>query len=245
MNPLAPLIAASVVGLVVLVSFDTVAVTVALVCEALLLPWLRLPARLTLRIAAIVLVSGGFGTLATALYGRPSGDTFFSWGPVNVTEGSLELALLVGLRIVAIALPGALVFAAINITALADALTQIVRLPARFVLAALSALRLLSLLSDDWRTLRFARRARGLTTRGPLALGGQSFGLFVRAVRRGSSLATTMEARGFGGQGPRSWSRLSLWRARDSLVVSSGFVVAALVVGISVATGSWAVVVFG
>lgn len=245
MNPLAPIIAVSIVGLVVLVSFDPVSVGVALVCEALMLPWLRLPARRSLQIAAIVLISAVLGGLATVLYGRPSGATFFAWGPVHVTEGSVELALLVSLRIVAIALPGSLVFAATNITALADALTQVARLPARFVAGALSSLRMMSLLADDWRTMGYARRARGLAARGPLQFAGQSFALFVRAVRRGSSLATTMEARGFGSQSQRSWSRPSVWRARDGLLVVAGFVVAGLIVGISVATGSWEVVVFG
>ncbi len=245
MNPLAPLIAASIVGLVVLVSFDPVSVGVALIFEALLLPWLRLPARRSRQIVAIVLISAALGGVATALYGRPSGETFFVWGPVNITAGSLELALLVGLRIVAIALPGALVFAATNITALADALTQIARLPARFVAGALSSLRMMSLLADDWRVMGYARRARGLAARGPFQFVGQSFALFVRAVRRGSALATTMEARGFGSQSPRSWSRPSVWRARDGLIVASGFVVAGLIVSISVATGSWELVVFG
>ena len=245
MNPLAPIIAVSIVGLVVLVSFDPVSVGVALVCEALLLPWLRLPARRSLQIVAIVLISAVLGGLATALYGRPSGATFFAWGPVHVTEGSVELSLLVSLRIVAIALPGSLVFAATNITALADALTQIAHLPARFVAGALSSLRMMSLLADDWRTMGYARRARGLASRGPLQFAGQSFALFVRAVRRGSALATTMEARGFGSQSPRSCSRPSVWRARDGLFVVAGFVVAGLIVGISVATGSWEVVVFG
>jgi energy-coupling factor transport system permease protein len=54
-----------------------------------------------------------------------------------------------------------------------------------------------------------------------------------------------MEARGFGGQNQRSWSRVSVWRARDWLIVAGGCLIAALVVGISVATGSWQVVVFG
>jgi energy-coupling factor transport system permease protein len=155
------------------------------------------------------------------------------------------LAVLVALRIVAIALPGALVFAATNLTALADSLTQIARLPSRFVAGALSSLRMMSLLADDWRTMGYARRARGLSTRGPRQFAGQSFALFVRAVRRGSALATTMEARGFGGQNQRSWSRVSVWRARDWLIVAGGCLIAALVVGISVATGSWQVVVFG
>jgi len=245
MNPLAPIIASSLVGLVVLVSFDTVSVTVALVCEALVLPWLRLPARRTWMIVGIVSVSAVLGAVGTALYGRPSGETLLMWGPVHVTTGSIDLAVLVCLRIVAIALPGALVFAATNLTALADSLTQIARLPSRFVAGALSSLRMMSLLADDWRTMGYARRARGLAARSPRHFAGQSFTLFIRAVRRGSALATTMEARGFGGQNPRSWARASVWRTRDVLIVAGGCVIAALVVGISVGTGSWQVVVFG
>jgi len=245
MNPLAPIIATSIVGLVVLVSFDPVSVGVALICQAIALPWLRLPPRRTWPIVGIVAVSATLGAMGTALYGRPSGESLLNWGPVHVTTGSLDLAVLVALRIVAIALPGALVFAATNLTALADSLTQIARLPSRFVASALSSLRMMSLLSDDWRTMGYARRARGLAARGPRQFAGQSFALFVRAVRRGSALATTMEARGFGGQNRRSWSRVSVWRTRDWLIVAGGCLIAVLVVGISVATGSWQVVVFG
>jgi len=245
MNPLAPIIASSIVGIVVLVSFDPVSVAVALVCEALTLPWLRLPGARAWPIVGIVGVSAVLGAMGTALYGRPSGQTLFMWGPIHVTTGSLDLAALVGLRIVAIALPGALVFAATNLTTLADALTQIAHLPSRFVAGALSSLRMTALLSDDWRTMGYARRARGLAARSPRQFVGQSFALFVRAVRRGSALATTMEARGFGGQNPRSWARTSVWQLRDWLIVAGGCVIAALVVGISVATGSWEVVVFG
>jgi hypothetical protein len=36
-----------------------------------------------------------------------------------------------------------------------------------------------------------------------------------------------------------------VWRTRDVLIVAGGCAIAALVVGISVCTGSWQVVVFG
>ncbi|CAB4909519.1 unannotated protein [freshwater metagenome] len=245
MNPLAPLIVATTLGLVVLVSFDPVTTILALAFEVIGLFFLRITVRRATQVVVIVLISAVFGALATALYGRPSGDTIALWGPVHITTGSIDLALLVGLRIVAIALPGAIYFAATNVTALSDALTQIARLPSRFMAGALSSLRMMTLLSDDWRAMGRARRARGLSAGTPQSFAGQSFSLFVRAVRRGSTLATTMEARGFGGEHPRSQSRVSLWRVRDSVTVLTGFAAAAATVCISVAMGSWQVVVFG
>ena len=44
--------------------------------------------------------------------------------------------------------------------------------------------------------------------------GGQSFALLVQAIRRGSRLAITMEARGFGA-GERTWARVPSYSPRD------------------------------
>ncbi|NKF34541.1 energy-coupling factor transporter transmembrane protein EcfT, partial [Pseudomonas sp. BGM005] len=79
--------------------------------------------------------------------------------------------------------------------------------------------RMLGLLTDDWRALALARRARGVADQGRVRRAfGMAFALFVLAIRRGSSLATAMEARGFGGTGPRSWARESTWDRRDSVL---------------------------
>ena len=125
-------------------------------------------------------------------------------------------------------------------TDLADGLAQVVRLPARFVLGGLAGLRLVGLFLEDWRALELARRARGIADRGALRrLLSQAFALLVLSIRRGSKLATAMEARGFGAPVRRTWARPSTFRGREFALVGLGLAVALLSVGVSVATGSW------
>ena len=110
----------------------------------------------------------------------------------------------------------------IDPTELGDALSQILKLPSRFVIGAVAGVRMMTLFQSDWQSLEMARRARGLTDVGKLQhLLTMSFGLLVIALRRGGKLATAMEARGFGrtppGGGKRSWARESRLRARDGV----------------------------
>jgi energy-coupling factor transport system permease protein len=67
-----------------------------------------------------------------------------------------------------------------------------------------------------------------------------AFALFVLAIRRGSALATAMEARGFGGEVPRTWARPSRLGRRDGLVIVLSAVIATAAVLAAVATGQWA-----
>jgi energy-coupling factor transport system permease protein len=161
-------------------------------------------------------------------------------GPVTVTEGSLVLAVAILLRVLAVGVPAVLLFATTDPTDLADALAQLARLPARFVLGALAALRLVGLLLEDWEALSLARRARGVADRGRIRrFLVQAGTLLVFAVRRGGKLATAMEARGFGGAVRRSWARRSVLRPRDVLFMLVGAGVVAAAVTAAVLLGSW------
>ena len=85
-----------------------------------------------------------------------------------------------------------------------------------------------------------ARRASGVADRGLLRrLLGQAFALLVLSIRRGSKLATAMEARGFGGATRRTWARDSVFGARDWFAIAVGFAIAIAAVTVAVATGSW------
>src|SRR5205085_6782825 len=95
---------------------------------------------------------------------------------------------------------------------LADALTIHWRVSTRFAYGALAALRLAPLLITEFEAIRLARRTRGVAAgRNPVTavrlLAGAGFGLLVGAVRRGSRLATAMDARGFDSGVPRSNAR--------------------------------------
>lgn len=239
-NPVSKLAAALLLAAVLVLSIDWVSATVALALELVLFCFAGVPLRtLIIRTLPIWLAAPVAG-LTIALYGEPSGETYFQWLFMHVSDGSLALALATTMRILAIGLPGVVLFITIDPTDLADGLAQVARLPARFVLGALAGLRLVGLFLEDWKSLELARRARGVGDRGKIRrLFGQAFALLVLSIRRGSKLATAMEARGFGGAGTRTWARESRVGSRDFALVLIGAGIAAAAVTVSVATGNW------
>ena len=239
-NPLTKLAAALVLGGTLLLSIDPVSAGVTLVATLLLLPWSGLSARqLWVRLWPLALAAA-LAALGTILYGRTSGTVHVEWGLLRVSDGSLQLALAILLRVLAIAVPAVVLFATTDPTDLADGLAQILRLPARFVVGALAGLRLVGLFVEDWRDLGMARRARGVADRGRLRrFAGQSFALFVLAIRRGTKLATAMEARGFGADRPRTWARPSRLGPADAVLLAIAVAVAAASVTAAVLAGTW------
>ena len=243
-SPLAKLCAAGILGIVLLLSLDPVSAVVALVFELALLPWAGVPARRLLRILTPLLIAAPFAGLATLLYGRGGGAVLLEFGPWVITSAEAGLALAITLRVIAVALPAVVLFATTDPTDLADGLAQIWKLPARFVIGALAAIRMLGLMRQDWQMLRLARRARGVADGGgPLALlgrlGNQAMALLTIAVRRGSLLATAMEARAFDSPTKRTWARKSRFTARDGWFVVGATFIAAIAVMIAVMTGAW------
>lgn len=243
-SPLAKLCAAGILGIVLLLSLDPVSALVALIFELALLPWAGVPSRKLLKIVTPVLIAAPFAGLAGLLYGRDEGDVVVSLGPWNITKGEVALAVTITLRIIAVALPAVVLFATTDPTDLADGLAQLWKLPARFVIGALAAIRMLGLMRQDWQMLRVARRARGVAHRGgPIAslvrLGTQAMALLTIAVRRGSLLATAMEARGFDAPVPRTWARVATFTSRDAWFVVGAAAIAVIAVLMAVLTGVW------
>jgi energy-coupling factor transport system permease protein len=239
-NPVAKLGACAVIALALVMSIDWVSAGVALAIELLVFPWLRVPVRVLLRAAGPVLVAAVLGALTILMYGRPSGDTHLSFLLVNVTDGSIALAVATLLRTLAIALPSVVLFLTVDPTDLADGLAQILRLPARFVIGALAGLRLVGLFLQDRRSLELAQRARGIADQGRVRrMVGIAFSLLVLSIRRGSKLATAMEAKGFGGPQPRTWARESRFGSQEWMVLACAGLIAAVAVVAANATGSW------
>ncbi|WP_027479008.1 energy-coupling factor transporter transmembrane component T family protein [Gryllotalpicola ginsengisoli] len=239
-NPVTKLGCALLVAFTLLATVDWVSAAVAAVLETAVLAATRLPWRTVLPRLAPLGVAALLAGITTTLYGVPAGRVWWHWGVVEITDGSIAFAVATALRIAAIGVPSVVLFLTIDPTELADGLAQLVRLPARFVIGALAALRLVGLFFDDWRALELARRARGVADRGRVRRwAGLVFALLVLAIRRGSKLATAMEARGFGAPGPRSWARPSTLGRPDAAAAAIGIAIAALAVIVSVATGSW------
>lgn len=242
-NPVAKLAASTIIALGLLLSVDVVTVSVALALEAMVLPWCGVRPGALLRRGVIVILGAVPAGVATAVFGEDSGSVLAALGPISLTSGSLLAGVAITVRILAIGLPGVVLLSTTDPTDLADALGQVVRLPARFTLAALAALRMFGLMAREWRSLSLARRARGIGDNGPIgtlrtAL-GQVFALLVLAIRRAAVLATAMESRGFGGSGARTWARPSSLGWRDAVLVLGAVLLAAAAVAAGVRAGTW------
>ena len=240
LNPVAKFAASLLIALPLVVTVDAVSAGVALLLE---LPLLLMagPGWRRFWVRTLPLWIGAPATAVTiALYGATSGAVMFEWLFIRVSEGSLALALAAFLRVLAIGLPAVVLFVTVDPTDLADGLAQIVRLPARFVLGALAGMRMLGLLVEDWRALALARRARGVADTGRIRRSlGMAFAVFVLAIRRGSALATAMEARAFGAPSPRTWARPSRLHAGDGLLMIAGLAISTVAVAVSIAVGTF------
>ncbi|MCV7225538.1 energy-coupling factor transporter transmembrane component T family protein [Mycolicibacterium komossense] len=240
LNPVAKLVTALVIAAALVLSVDWVSALTALVLEIGLLIALRVQLRPFLIRSAVIATAAALTACTILLYGEPSGTVHWHFLLINVSDGSIALALATFLRVLAIALPSVFLFVDVEPTELADGLGQVAKLPARFVLGALAGLRLIGLLREDWHYLGYARRARGVADHARLRrTAGQAFALLVFAVRRGSKLATAMEARGFGAYPTRTWARPSTFGGRELALIGAGIVIAAAAISVSVATGAW------
>lgn len=244
LNPVSKLAVALTVSIALLLSIDWVSAGVALALEAVLLLWCGLSAREFWLRTSPVWLAAPLAGLTTVLYGEDSGAVLGRFAFISVTEGSLALGLAIGLRVLAIGLPGVVLLATTDPTDLADGLSQVLRLPARFVLGGLAGLRLVGMFLEDWRTLSLARRARGVGDGGGLRartrrLVGPAFSLLVLSIRRGSKLATAMEAKGFGSDVPRTWARPSALHGGDLVLVALGVLIAGTAITVAVWAGTW------
>lgn len=239
-NPLALIGAAAAIALGLIVTLDVVSAGVAVGIIALLTLTTGLSlSRVVTRLIPIGLAAV-FSGITIALYGQESGQVFVSWGLVVVSEGSLELALATFLRILAIATPAVVLLAGVDATKLADGLAQLWRVPERFVLGALSGIRLVQLLGGDIAVLRQTRASRGV---GDVAwwrrLFSEAFTLIVVALRRADTLALAMDSRGFAKTTIRTHYRIATWHTRDTMIVAGGVVVAVLSVGAAIWAGEF------
>jgi len=238
-NPVAKLGASALIALPLVFTIDVVSAAVALVLECLLFPFAGIGWREFWVRTLPVWIAAPLTAVTIALYGETSGTVYVDWLVVRISEGSLALAAATFLRVLAIALPSVVLFVTVDPTDLADGLAQVLRLPARFVLGALAGLRMIGLFLDDWRALELARRARGVADRGRVRrFLGMAFALLVLSIRRGSKLATAMEARGFGAPGRRTWARRSRLGIREGVLLLVGLGIGLAAVAAAVLTGA-------
>ncbi|MCH8564196.1 ATP-binding cassette domain-containing protein [Nesterenkonia sp. LB17] len=242
-NALAKLIAVFLITAALVMTIDAVSSGVVILASLALLPLAGIRPGGFLRRVWPFAAGAVVAAWGTAIAAEESGRVLADLGFTTISEGSITLGLALGARAFAIVLPSVIVFSTTDPTDLADSLAQQLRLPARFVLSALAAMRLLGLLAEHWRTIGHARRARGVGAHGGLTArmrgtASQAFGLLVQAIRMATRLAVTMESRGFGA-GPRSWARPARFSAADLPVILGGAGIGALAVTAAVLAGAW------
>lgn len=242
-NPVARVIALLVATTPLLITIDPVSAGVALALELALMPLSGVSARSFFLKATPLLLAAPLGALSMLLYASPGGTVYWQFGPAAISDHSMWLALGIGLRMCAIVMPAIALLDRIDPTDMGDGLAQILHLPARPVLAALAGARMTSLMAADWKALERARRARGMgdASRIRSFLRG-SFSLLVFALRRSGKLATTMEARGFGAAGKRTWARVSRLRAADAVLMAVAIALPAIALAASIWAGTFALV---
>ena len=239
-NPVTKIVIALVLSVPLFASIDVVSAAVAIALQLLAVPLTGLRyATVLKRLLPIALFApiAGFSML---LYADPGGRVYWTFWYATISDDSISLAVAVTLRVFALALPTIVLFARTDPTELADGLAQVAKLPSRFVLGVLAGARTVGLFVDDWRTMGLARRARGLGDRGALRrFFSMAFVLLVFAVRRGTTLAVAMEARGFGADVERTWARPSRLHPRDGVAVCGAVALMAVAIAAAVAAGTF------
>lgn len=227
-NPAAKLGAATLVLVGLLVTADLVTASILLAVE----------------LAAVELSGIRWRVLARRVWPLPVAAAGVAVANLVASDAGPATTAAVSLRLMAIALPGILVFASTDAVDLADSLAQQLRVPPRFAYGALAALRLLPLLSAEWDTIHRARRARGIDAgRSPLGaaclFASAVYALLIAAIRKATRLAMAMDSRGFDARGPRTVARRQrVGRADWLLLVATGTVVAGANLA-AVLLGTW------
>ncbi|GEK78712.1 energy-coupling factor transporter transmembrane component T family protein [Agrococcus baldri] len=238
-NPVTPFAAAVVYSVPMLLTIDLVTAGLALAAWLVVFAAAGIGPRTVLRRSWPLLLAAPLSAVSMLLYAEPGGRIHAQLWLAIISDRSLELSLAIGLRVLAIGVPILVGLVGLDPTRLADGLAQVARLPHRFVLAALAGVRLFGVLGEDWRQIALARRARGLGDTGAVRRALQAaFALLVVALRRGGTLATAMEARGFGGP-ERTWARPSTLGRADLVLLVITVVIVGLALGASLTTGAF------
>lgn len=239
-NPVSRVLGLIIMTTPLLISIDWVSAAVALAATVIFAPLCGIEFSRLVRRAVPIFIAAPISGISMLLYGEPEGKEYFSFLLATVTDNSVQLAIAITLRVLAVGLPVVVLTADIDPTDLGDGLAQVLKLPSRFVIASVAGVRLVSLFIDDWNALTRARRARGLGDHGTLRrIASQVFALLVFALRRGAKLSTAMEARAFGAPIKRSWARESTLSIRDAFVLFTCVVIACAAIIIAVWTGEF------
>ncbi len=165
------------------------------------------------------------------------GGLSVAWSTWLLGGHDLSIAFTAGLRVLIVVLPSAVLIRYVDADALGDHLAQLLRLPARPVVALAAALQRVHTFGDIWTEIARARRVRGIgaSARSPRSvlaeLWALTVGILVRSLLAAATLAVAMDSRGFATAYRRSWAAPASWRGADWWVVLASLVPLAVAVG--------------
>lgn len=241
-NPTARL-AANLLALLVCVLVSDAMTPLLLLAAALMTAWWGGALRRHHLAAAVPFIIFAAGMLwMNAAWARvPGAVPVARLGPLIFTDGGLALGVALALRVLAVGALSILFTATLDPTDLMLSLVQQCRLSPRIAYSLMAALRFLPILETELRLIRSAHRIRGTGTEGPLAGPRRwyryAMPLLAGGIRRAERVALAMEARGFSGNGPRTYYRTIRWQPRDTGFLLATFAVLAAILGISARMG--------
>ena len=240
LNPATRMFGALIFAIPLLFTLDWVSATCALILDFIACACINIKPCKVIKLSWPVWIGAPSSALAVWLYGKSGGATWFDWGFIHISDLSSTLALATAIRILAIGVPSIVTVIGIDATALADAWTQLVHLPDRFVYGGLAGMRLLGVLQEDWTALCAARRSRGIGDKSFVkAFFPQAFALFVLSIRRSVTLAKAMQARGFGSSCKRTHARTSTTSINDRIFIAFCLIIPLCAIMISVYAGTF------
>lgn len=164
------------------------------------------------------------------------GPSLLSIGPVDISRAGILLGLGIGMRLMAM---GICFYGFSVTTSPSDISLALNRMgvPYKFAYLTSFAFRFLPLMQDEARTLLMAMAVRGSSeTSSPnpfrrgRAIVRMLFPMLVGSIKRSGEIALSMELRGYGLPGPRSFYRTLRFRRADALFLVSFAVLAAALV---------------
>ncbi len=230
-NPAAKLLAALLIALGLLVSDDITSALVALTIELISLSVFAIPYKPVLRKTYPLFLAAVSVAIANIVASK---------APALVIAG-------ISLRLIAISLPGILLFSSTDPVDLADSLVQQCHVSPRYAYAALASFRLLPLLSEEFSLIMRARRSRGIDygrgfiAKFPLFL-TSVFALFVSAIRKATRLALAMDARAFNLKVARTSAREQAIQRRDIILILSALTMVLVANTAGIIAGTWHIV---
>ncbi|AMX84488.1 ABC transporter permease [Geobacillus subterraneus] len=159
------------------------------------LAWLFLPFFLIFVSTASSMMMFGEGT-----------TTWFRWGLIHVTEESFWRGVHLGFRALALGLLGLIFSLTTRPVHLFYSLMQQLKLKPKYAYSFLAAVRLLPMMMEEFQTVHYALKVRGVPSRGGLSkVKRYAIPLLSQSIRRAQRIAVAMEAKQFSGSGPRTF----------------------------------------